>query len=174
MVTPNLLAVPQGDVALLGSEVAQKLLASNIYARLAYSAVDGTPRVQPIWFYWNGHEVVMGTALHAAKVVSLRKHPAVAITIDTQDPPQPPSVLLLRGQVAITVRDDVFDEWVAAARKYLGEEGAAQWQAHYQGLDSRWARIALRPSWVGLLDFQERIPGALAGVGGKSEAANAG
>ena len=45
----------------LVSPTAQTLLESRIPARLAYCAVDGTPRVQPIWFHWNGESLVLAT-----------------------------------------------------------------------------------------------------------------
>ena len=42
----------QGDLALLQHPTSQELLHSKIPARLAYVALDGTPRVIPIWFHW--------------------------------------------------------------------------------------------------------------------------
>jgi hypothetical protein len=55
--------VKQGSLELLQHPVAQELLQSNIPARLAYIAPDGTPRVVPIWFHWTGQEFVLGTRL---------------------------------------------------------------------------------------------------------------
>jgi nitroimidazol reductase NimA-like FMN-containing flavoprotein (pyridoxamine 5'-phosphate oxidase superfamily) len=40
--------------------------------RLAYVAKDGTPRVVPIGFVWNGSAIVMCTSRNAAKVAALR------------------------------------------------------------------------------------------------------
>jgi nitroimidazol reductase NimA-like FMN-containing flavoprotein (pyridoxamine 5'-phosphate oxidase superfamily) len=57
--------VPQGDVRLLETDTARRLLATPVPARLAYTAKDGTPRVIPINFVWTGDELVMG-ALPAA------------------------------------------------------------------------------------------------------------
>lgn len=57
----------QGDLTLLNDPVAQELLHSTIPARLAYVWRDGTPRVVPIWFHWNGAELVLGTPLQALK-----------------------------------------------------------------------------------------------------------
>ena len=51
----------QGDVALLNDPVAQQLLQSPLPAQFAYNWKDGTPRVVPIGFHWNGQEVVFGT-----------------------------------------------------------------------------------------------------------------
>ena len=57
-----------GDLAALSDPVAQQLLQSTIPARLAYVWRDGTPRVVPIWFHWNGKEIVLGTPQRAPKV----------------------------------------------------------------------------------------------------------
>jgi hypothetical protein len=46
----------QGSLALLDDPVAQRLLQSTIPARFAYNRRDGTPRVVPIGFHWNGAE----------------------------------------------------------------------------------------------------------------------
>jgi len=46
----------QGDIALLNHPIAQELLHSEIPARLTYVWSDGTPRVVPVWFHWNGDE----------------------------------------------------------------------------------------------------------------------
>ena len=55
--------VKQGDIALLQDPAAPELPHSKIPARLAYVWTDGTPRVVPIWFYWNGRELVRTTTL---------------------------------------------------------------------------------------------------------------
>ena len=73
----------RGDVALLTHPVAQRLLAATIPARLAYIALDGTPRVIPTLFHWSGVELILSSWPDDPKVAALREHPAVAITIDT-------------------------------------------------------------------------------------------
>ena len=82
------MASQQGDLALLDSPVAQTLLQSANPARVAYVWTDGTPRVVPIWFHWTGEEVVLGTPSTAPKVKALRQNPKVALTIDSNAPPQ--------------------------------------------------------------------------------------
>ena len=72
------------DVAeILKKPISQEMLNRDL-ARLAYVAKDGTPRVVPIAFTWNGTEVVMCTTTNAPKLASLRRNPAVALTIDTE------------------------------------------------------------------------------------------
>ena len=87
--------VKQGDLALLQLPAARELLQSKIPARLAYVWMDGTPRVIPIWFHWNGSEFVMGTPPKAPKLKALARNPKVSLTID--DNTFPHKVLLIRG-----------------------------------------------------------------------------
>ena len=163
--------LPQGDLALLDTELAQRLLAAPIPARMAFIALDGTPRVVPSWFHWTGRDLVTVTYLAgpnigirhpAARVAALRARPGVAVTIDTET--SPPQSLSLRGRVEITEVDGLAPEYAAAARRYLGEEAAAGMLAGMDRPGTVQARIALRPTWVGLLDFDTRLPSAQGGV----------
>ena len=63
--------VRQGDVSLLQHPASQELLRSKIPARLAYVWTDGSPRVVPIWFHWNGSEIVMASPPKAPKLKAL-------------------------------------------------------------------------------------------------------
>jgi hypothetical protein len=155
----------QGDLRLLDTDVARRLLDSTIPARLAYVAKDGTPRVLSTWHVWTGTELVMSTYLYcppmgmlrpAHRVAALRARTDVAVTIDTE--PQPPEVLMLRGAVTIMEVDGMVPEQAQAARRFLGEEGGAAYVANATHPETRMVRIALRPTWVGVLDFQGRVP----------------
>jgi len=46
----------------LNDTIAQELIWSPIPARVAYAALDGTPRVEPLGFHWNGTGFIMGAA----------------------------------------------------------------------------------------------------------------
>src|SRR6266699_6500154 len=143
----------QGDLRLLETDVARRLLSSRIPARFAYLAADGTPRVLATWFHWTGEVVAMPTFLaaphvrHAAgRLRALRANPDVAVTIDTET--FPPEVLTLRGRVAVREVEGVPPEYASAARRYLGEEAARAYLADIDQPETRMARIDLRPSWV--------------------------
>jgi hypothetical protein len=157
-------ALPQGDLRLLESDIAKRLLASSIPARFAYVAHDGTPRVIGTWFHWTGEELVMPTFISAphvrrrsARLPALRANPDVAITIDTES--QPPEVLLIRGRATVSEVDGVAPEYALSAHSYLGEETATAYLAQVDKPGTRMARIAVRPTWVGVLNFQTRLPG---------------
>jgi len=152
-------AVMQGDLALLKHPFSQELLASQIPARLAYVWMDGTPRVVPIWFHWNGKELVMASPPKAPKLKALAKNPKVAITIDSNTFPH--KVLSIRGNVRLQTLDDIAPEYIAASERYFGTEQGQAWVKQLRGMCSSMVRITLTPEWVGLLDFQTRFPSAL-------------
>src|SRR5207302_5418482 len=89
----------QGDVGLLRDPVAQQLLQSKSPAHLAYNWRDGTPRVVPIGFHWNGQELVLATPVDAPKTKVLKNGSKVAVSIYHDSPP--PKILLIRGTVHI-------------------------------------------------------------------------
>jgi hypothetical protein len=60
--------------------------------------------------------------------------------------------------------DGLAPEYAAAARRYLGEEAAAGMLASLDQPGTAQARIVLRPTWVGLLDFDTRLPSVQGGV----------
>jgi PPOX class probable F420-dependent enzyme len=154
------MAVKQGDLALLEHPVARELLASNIPARLAYVWTDGTPRVTPIWFHWDGRELVMGTPPNAPKVKALAGNPKVAVTID--DNHFPHKVLLIRGTARLETVEGVAPEYSQAAERYFGPEQGRAWVEQLRGISPKMVRIAITPEWVGVLDFETRLPSALA------------
>jgi hypothetical protein len=57
-----------------------------------------------------------------ARPAALRANPNVAITIDTET--FPPHVLFIRGRASVTDVDGIVPKFQAAARRYLGDEGA--------------------------------------------------
>jgi nitroimidazol reductase NimA-like FMN-containing flavoprotein (pyridoxamine 5'-phosphate oxidase superfamily) len=149
----------QGDLSLLDYPVAQELLHAPIPARLAYTWKDGTPRVVPIWFHWNSEELVLGSPPQAPKVKILPDHSHVAVTIDSTQWPY--RALLLRGIARVEMVEGVTAEYAACAERYFGQEQGRVWVEQVRAMSPRMARIAVRPTWVGLLDFQTRFPSAI-------------
>jgi hypothetical protein len=151
--------VKQGDIGLLEHPVSKELLQSSIPARLAYVWTDGTPRVIPIWFHWNGRELVLATPPKAPKLRALAKNPKVSLTID--DNQFPHKVLLIRGTARLESVDGIVPEYAAAAERYFGREQGQAWVQQLRGMIPSMVRITITPEWVGLLDFQTRFPSAL-------------
>ncbi|HAE82990.1 MAG TPA: pyridoxamine 5'-phosphate oxidase [Ktedonobacter sp.] len=149
----------QGDLSLLDTPIAQELLHSTVPARLAYTWKDGTPRVVPIWFHWNGEEIVLGSPPKAPKVMVLPDHSQVALTIDSNQ--WPCKVLLIRGIAKVEIVDGILPEYAAAAERYFGKEQGRAWVEQVRAMSTQMARISVRPTWVGLLDFETRFPSAI-------------
>ncbi len=147
----------RGDLSLLDDPIATELFGSTLPARLAYTWADGTPRVVPIWFHWDGSAVLMGTPVKAPKVEALRAHPAVAISIDSSTFPY--RFLSLRGEAQLTLLDDVSPAYASAAERYFGPEGGRAWVAPFSGQPM--VEIRVVPSWVNIIDFESRLPSAL-------------
>jgi hypothetical protein len=53
--------------------------------------------------------------------------------------------------------DGVASEYLAAARKYLGEEQGTTFEAEAQASYKQMAHIDIEPHWVKILDFQTRV-----------------
>jgi len=150
------MSIAQGSLELLDDPIVVRLLRSTELARLAYNARDGTPRVIPMMFHWTGQEVVFGAYANSAKLGSLRANPDVAIAIDTPGPP--PDVLLIRGRAELGGVGGIVVEYAAAHRRYYGDEQGTRNVEEMAADGIRMVRIAVRPTWVGALDFQTRLP----------------
>jgi len=153
------MATQQGSLALLNDPVAQQLLQSTLPARLAYNWSDGTPRLIPIGFHWNGKEIVLGGPPDAPKMKVLHNGDKVALTIDSDSMPY--KVLMVRGAIHIDTVDGVAPEYAAMSRRVMGEEQGQIWLNQIGAMIPRMARIFITPEWVGILDFETRFPSAV-------------
>jgi hypothetical protein len=149
----------QGGLELLNDPVAQRLLASPVPARLAYNWTDGTPRVVPIGFHWNGRQLVLGTPPDAPKTKALRDGTKVAVSIDTDTMPY--KVLQIRGTVSTDVFEGIAPEYEAMTIRSLGEEAGRAWLENLRPMCPRMVRIFVTPEWVAILDFEQRFPSAV-------------
>lgn len=146
----------QGDVSLLLEPVAQQLLQSKNPAYLAYNWSDGTPRVIPIGFHWNGEEMVMATVPDSPKMKVLKDGSRVAVSIDHNT--TPPKILTIRGTVRVDTVEGLAPEYVAMIRRTMSKEEGEALLAGAARLYPQQARLFIRPDWVGLLDFETRLP----------------
>jgi hypothetical protein len=143
----------------LNRPLSQELLARDL-TRLAYVARDGTPRVVPIGFVWNGTEIVMCTAKNAAKLTALRQNPTVALTIDTEV--HPPKILLIRGRAELDVVEGIPDEYLQMNGSYtMTPEQREAWEAEVRSVYDGMVRIVVTPTWAKLIDFETTLPSAV-------------
>jgi uncharacterized pyridoxamine 5'-phosphate oxidase family protein len=150
---------PSEVTEVLNRPLSQELLARDL-TRLAYVARDGTPRVVPIGFVWNGTEIVMCTAKNAAKLTALRHNPAVALTIDTEV--HPPTTLLIRGRAELDVVEGIPEEYLQMNGSYtMTPEQREGWEAEVRSVYDGMVRIVVIPTWAKLIDFESTLPSAV-------------
>jgi hypothetical protein len=151
----------QGPLELLDDPAAKTLLDSTEVAHLAYQWGDGTPRCTPIWFHWNGREVVMSGPSNAPRAAVVSDGTPVAVTIDQSAWPY--RALLLRGHARVDEVDGVAPEYRAAAVRYFGPEQGNAWCDQLPA-EVRMTRVHVAPEWVGVLEFDgmRRLPSAIA------------
>jgi hypothetical protein len=150
---------PAEITEILNRPMSQELLARDV-TRLAYVATDGTPRGIPIAFTWNGSEIVLCTTKNAPKLPALRKHPMVALTIDTEV--HPPKILLIRGRAELDVVDGIPAEYLQMNGSYeMTPEQRVEWEAEVRSLYDGMVRIVVTPTWAKLIDFETTLPTAV-------------
>jgi hypothetical protein len=111
-----------------------------------------------MWFHWTGEDLLKGAPPTSPKMRVLVDRPAVAVTIDSTEWPY--KVLTIRGTATVGEAEGFFPEYAAMARRYLGEAGGEQFMTLANQRFARWARIAIRPEAVRLLDFRTDLPSA--------------
>jgi PPOX class probable F420-dependent enzyme len=136
--------------------VVASLLADANLARLAYVGIDGRPRVVPIWFQYRGGAIVMITGPKAEKAKALAANGAVALTIDSSQPPY--KVLLIQGAAALEEVEGMAPEYPEIVRRYLGPATEA-YLAQLRVKRQVRIRVAVR-SWR-VFDFVRRYPKSL-------------
>jgi Pyridoxamine 5'-phosphate oxidase len=160
---------PDDVVRELGDEGAIALLQNATLVRLAYSGLDGSPRVVPVGFLWTHGAIVICTAVTAPKVAALRERPDVALTIDIGDTPANAEALLLRGTASLDVVDGVPAEYLAAVAKALPADAATEFEASARQVYERMVRIRVVPTWARYYDFGAgRMPRFLSELAGDS------
>ena len=93
------------------------------------------------------------SATTSPKANALSAHPDVALTIDTGDTPDQARALSIRGRASVEIVDGVVPEYLAAARRTMDAEAAAEFEQHVRGMYDEMARIVIRPSWARYYDF---------------------
>ncbi len=88
------------------------------FAFLAAVAQDETPRVWPIWFDYDGNNIVINTARGRVKDKMLHGHPMVAM--DIVDPTNPYRYIQVRGKVVEETEAGGYEQISKLNQKYHG------------------------------------------------------
>ena len=91
---------------------------AKAFAHLALTRKDGTPHVSPVWFAWDGENVIINTARNRVKDRILHRHPRVAMSIP--DPTNPYRYLLMTGTVVDETEEGGYEMICALNQKYHG------------------------------------------------------
>ena len=96
------------------------LLSDNVkaYAYLATLMPNQTPQLTPVWFNWDGTNILINSAQGRVKDRNIRKNPAVAVLI--QDPQQPLRFIQIRGKVTDINVDNANEHINFLSMKYDG------------------------------------------------------
>lgn len=124
--------------------------------RLAYTALDGSPRVVPTGYLQRDATLIMYTIPSSAKVAALRADPRVAVTIDVGG--MPPCALLVRGTCAIEIVDGIPEGYLESSRRTMSAAEYEQWEPGVRQLYDSMAVLTITATWAKLLDFQRTVP----------------
>lgn len=153
--------------------VAQALLAAAEPMRLAYTGLDGHPRVVPIAYLWNGKAFVFATPTGAYKLRAITAHPEVAFTVDTAaratrarvaelGPPigdYMPLIMQGRGTASVEYRQGIPQEHIDASRRLIGDdEKLAEWERIKRETTADMAVVSIVPTHLVVYDFVARFP----------------
>ena len=98
----------------------QDLLQKKAFAQLATIMADGSPQVSPVWFEYDGKNILVNSAKGRVKDVNMRRDPRVGL--DIQDPDNPYRHVSIRGRV-IDITEKGADEHIdKLTKKYTGQE----------------------------------------------------
>lgn len=143
----------------MNKPISQQLLREQPVLHLAYSAPDGSPRVIPLAYLWDGHSFRIWTIPISDKVATLRNDPRVAITIDVNGPP--PRILLARGRAELSTVTGVPDGYLEASHRNMPAEMWDGFDAQVRTLYEQMTAIVITPEWAKLIDFETNAPSAV-------------
>lgn len=103
--------IPQSHQDLLEDDV-------RAFTSLATIMQDGSPQVTPVWFSWDGENILINSAQGRLKDRNMRERPVVAMVI--MDPTNPYRWLQIRGKVVDITTNGARDHINSLNNKYTG------------------------------------------------------
>jgi len=105
-------SIPEASLYLLAKE-------TKAFACLALALADGWPQVTPIWFDWDGTQVLINTARGRVKDKALKRRANVALLIT--DPSDPYKYIQIRGTVVEETEEGGYEMICQLNEKYHGD-----------------------------------------------------
>ena len=95
------------------------ILSKKGFAHVATIGPDGTPQSNPVWYDWDGSDVLFSQTTGRQKYRNLQRNDVLALSI--VDPDNPYRYLEIRGRV--TIEDDPGNAFInKMAKKYLDQD----------------------------------------------------
>ena len=98
----------------------QDLLNKKAFAQLATIMPDVTPQVSPVWFEYDGKNIVINSAKGRVKDKNMRRDPRVGL--DIQDPDNPYRHVSIRGRVVQITEDGADAHIDMLTKKYINQD----------------------------------------------------
>jgi PPOX class probable F420-dependent enzyme len=102
------------------SEKYHDLLNKKAFAQLATIMPDGTPQVSPVWFEFDGKNIVINSAKGRVKDRNMRRDPRVGL--DIQDPDNPYRHVSIRGRVVQITEEGADAHIDKLTKKYINQD----------------------------------------------------
>jgi nitroimidazol reductase NimA-like FMN-containing flavoprotein (pyridoxamine 5'-phosphate oxidase superfamily) len=118
---------------------AETLLDRGLIGRLGFLAADGTPRVLPMWYVRDGHELLMTTGAPAYKARRLQTDPRAAFEVSTVE--RPYKILAASGTVAV---EPVEGEAMVQLRRRIAARYIPEPAADHYARSAAWPVVCLR------------------------------
>jgi PPOX class probable F420-dependent enzyme len=96
------------------------LTQKKAFAQLATLMPDGSPHVAPVWFEYDGKDILVNSAKGRVKDKNMRRDPRVGL--DILDPDNPYRHLSIRGRVVEITENGAEEHIDKLAKKYIGQD----------------------------------------------------
>jgi PPOX class probable F420-dependent enzyme len=96
------------------------ILQKKAFAQLATLMPDGSPQVSPVWFDFDGTNILVNTAKGRVKDQNMRRDERVGI--DIMDPDNPYRHVSIRGRVVDITENGADAHIDKLAKRYIGQD----------------------------------------------------
>ncbi len=118
-------------------------------------ANDMGPLTVPIWYmYEPGKDVWMLTGRNSLKAKALKQADRISLCVQSETPPY--RYVSVEGPAEVRAPDDLNQQLLAMATRYLGEDGGKQYAAASPGDDSSSIIISIAPERWYTVDYGKR------------------
>jgi len=129
------------------AEEAETFLAQPLIAKLATHNEDGSIHVAPLWFNYEGGDILFGTQEITQKVQNIKRDPGVTVLVDGVDPVL--QAVMIYGTAELDY-EDVIPKRIALFEKYMPAEDAAGFA---ESMASTWQPVIIRVKPEQMISF---------------------